>query len=311
MKKLMSLFLIITILTSGAVSASALTIGDEKFNVYNETEPNKNYYWYTDYLKMLKQERGVTYTSAELKELENTILYYINNRNSMEFSQEYFKIVLGNIVSVNLRDDDEYNCIEIVMKDLNPLSMELFGEYISDSDAIIFWGKGDYSVDNFHSFTVKSGSTASRIKIKSGKTVKIPIANKSKVKRWKSSNSKVISVKNGKITARQKGKATVTAIYGSAFEVRLNYTVEDDPKLTSNGKKVTSVKVKKGKTKKLKLTGKASEYNNKYTNTKRATITSKKTSKTIKIKGLKKGTTTLKILVNKVKTLKIKVKVTK
>ncbi len=311
MKKLLSLILILTFFISGTLSVSALTVGDERYNVYNENETQKNYNWYTDYLKGLKLERGKTYSSAELKKIEDQILYYINNKNSMEFSDKFFRLMLDDIVSVNLRDDEEYNCIEVVMKEMNDLWLSLFREYISDSDAIIIWCKGgSYATDN-PNFKVESKSPSTRMKMKSGKTLSIPVANRSKVKLWKSSDSKVISVKNGKIIARKKGKATITAMYGSAFEVRFNYTVEDNPKLTSNGKEITSVKVKKGKIKKLKLTGKASEYSNKYTNTKRARITSEKTSKTIKIKGLKKGTTTLKILVNKVKTLKLKVKVTK
>lgn len=309
MKKLLSLILILTIFVSGVFSASALTVGDETYNVYNIDESNKNMEWYFDYLKTLKQQRGTTYSSAELKKIESQIRYYIDNKNSIEFSDKYTQLMVRDIVSVSVRDDEEYNCVEVVMNGVNPVRTELFREHISDSDAIIIWEEGgDYSVD----FKVDSSApVATRMKMKSGQTKTIPVANKSNVKLWKSSNPNAIAVKSGRITARQKGSATITAVYGSAIEVRFKYTVEDSPKLTLNGKKVTTIKVKKGKTKKLKLTGKATEYNNKYTNTKRAKFTSKKTSKTIIIRGLKKGTTTLKVLVNKVKTLKIKVKVTK
>jgi hypothetical protein len=58
----------------------------------------------------------------------------------------------------------------------------------------------------------------------------------------------------------------------------------------------------------VKITGKASGVKNSYTNTKYAKITSKKTASAIRVRGLKKGSSTLKIKVNGV-TLKLKVKV--
>ena len=56
------------------------------------------------------------------------------------------------------------------------------------------------------------------------------------------------------------------------------------------------------------LYGKDSDVWNKYKNTKKAKIVSKKSSSTIKIRGLKKGKTTLYVFVNGVK-LKLKVKI--
>ena len=66
--------------------------------------------------------------------------------------------------------------------------------------------------------------------------------------------------------------------------------------------------MKKGKTKSVTITGKASTVNNVYTNTKIAIIISKSSASTIKVKGLKKGSTTLKLRVNGF-VLKLKVKV--
>ena len=66
--------------------------------------------------------------------------------------------------------------------------------------------------------------------------------------------------------------------------------------------------MKKGKTKSVTITGKASTVNNVYTNTKIAKIISKSSASTIKVKGLKKGSTTLKLRVNGF-VLKLKVKV--
>lgn len=58
----------------------------------------------------------------------------------------------------------------------------------------------------------------------------------------------------------------------------------------------------------MTIKGKAKTVKNVYTNTKKAKVVSKKTTSTIKVKGLKKGSTTLKIKVNGV-VLKLKVKV--
>ncbi|MGN0462281.1 MAG: Ig-like domain-containing protein [Ruminococcus sp.] len=125
-----------------------------------------------------------------------------------------------------------------------------------------------------------------------------------KAKAWATSNKKVATVKNGKITALNKGTVTITATLTTGKKLTCKVTVTTAPKLSK-----ATVKVKKGGTAVVKLDGKVSSINNKYTNTKVAKITSKTNATTLKIKGLKKGTTTLKIKVNGVKTLSLNVKV--
>lgn len=49
------------------------------------------------------------------------------------------------------------------------------------------------------------------ITMKKGETFKLKVSNAGKKITWKSSNSKVVSVKNGKLTAKKKGKATISA----------------------------------------------------------------------------------------------------
>ena len=66
--------------------------------------------------------------------------------------------------------------------------------------------------------------------------------------------------------------------------------------------------MKKGKTKKIAIIGKAPGIDNKYKNTKKAKVTSPASAKKIKIKGLKKGKTTLKIRVGST-WVKLRVKV--
>ena len=143
----------------------------------------------------------------------------------------------------------------------------------------------------------------SSVSLKAGQTSTITVQNKGNNKvAYKSSNSKVATVKNGKVTALKKGKANITVTVG---KTKLTYKVNvtTSPKLSKK-----SVSVKKGKTVTVKITGKASGVNNKYTNTKYAKIKSKKSAKSLKIQGLKKGKTTLKIKVNGV-VLKLKVTV--
>ena len=139
--------------------------------------------------------------------------------------------------------------------------------------------------------------------LKSG-TSQIFRVNNGKAKTWTTSNKNVATVKNGKITALNKGTVTITATLTTGKKLTCKVTVTTAPKLSK-----TTVKVKKGGTAVVKLDGKVSSINNKYTNTKVAKITSKANATTLKIKGLKKGTTTLKIRVNGVKTMNLKVKV--
>ena len=145
--------------------------------------------------------------------------------------------------------------------------------------------------------------TLSNVILKSGgtKTVK---AVGGTVKTWTTSNQNVATVKDGKITALNKGTATVTATLTTGKKIACKVTVTTAPKLSK-----TTVKVKKGNTATVKVIGKVATINNKYTNTKVAKITSKTNATTLKIKGLKKGTTTLKVKVNGVKYLSLKVNV--
>ncbi len=123
------------------------------------------------------------------------------------------------------------------------------------------------------------------------------------VKSWTSSNKAVAKVSKGTVTALKKGTVTVTAKLVSGEKLTCKVKVNTSPKLSKS-----SITVKKGKTKTVKIKGKAKTVKNVYTNTKKAKVVSKKTASKIKVKGLKKGSTTLKIKVNGV-VLKLKVKV--
>lgn len=144
---------------------------------------------------------------------------------------------------------------------------------------------------NKTSLSLKAG-TVFTLKTQGGKAVS-----------WKSSKSSVASVKNGKVTALKKGSATITATAETGVKLSCKVKVTTSPKLSR-----TKINVKKNRTAKVKIIGKASSVNNVYKNTGYAKIVSKKSASTIKVKGVKKGTTTLKIKVNGVN-LKLKVKV--
>ena len=142
---------------------------------------------------------------------------------------------------------------------------------------------------------------AALTKLKSGKSKQLK--SKNIQNDWKSSNEKIAIVKNGKVTALKKGSCVVK-------RVNLLESQECPVKVISNPElSVKSIVLAKNKTKTIKLYGKAESIKNKYYSNSKAKFISKRDSKNIKIKGLKKGKTTLKIKVNGVKTLKLKVKV--
>ena len=151
--------------------------------------------------------------------------------------------------------------------------------------------------------TTSPTPTLSKVVLKSGESKTVKVIGGT-VKSWTTSNKNVATVNNGKVTALNKGTATVTATLTTGKKIACKVTVTTSPKLSK-----TTVKVKKGNTATVKVIGKVATINNKYTNTKVAKITSKTNATTLKIKGLKKGTTTLKIKVNGVKTLSLKVNV--
>lgn len=123
----------------------------------------------------------------------------------------------------------------------------------------------------------------------------------------KSSNKKVVKIPDGKEkppVALKKGTAVITASNKKGIKIKCLVTVTSNPKLSKD--KIT---VKRNQTARVKIIGKAPNVKNKYKNTKYAEIISKSSSKTIKVKGLKKGNTIIKITVNGKKlSLKVKIK---
>lgn len=140
--------------------------------------------------------------------------------------------------------------------------------------------------------------------LRSGKRINLNVLNKNGKKvKFSSSNKKTAIVnKKGYVTALRKGRAKITAKVGGKT-LRCTVKVTTDPKLSAK-----EIIVKKGAKASVSIIGKAKNIKNTYKNTEYAKVTSKRTKAKIKVKGLKKGKTELKIIVNK-KTLKLKVRV--
>lgn len=153
---------------------------------------------------------------------------------------------------------------------------------------------------------------ADKNRLKAGDTCKV-IVKGAKVKGWKSSNKKVATVKNGKVTALKKGTANITAFITDGTKLSCKITVKSDVKIKIDKKKFVKSKtytVKKGKVLNVKITGKAQSVKNRYrtSDKKTAKVISKANAKSIKIKGLKKGSAKITVYVNGA-AFKIKVKV--
>ena len=214
------------------------------------------------------------------------------------------------VIYCSMRDTNNPTCLYIVKDNAVYRLKDAYNKGFVNMDEVYnlvnaYDGRFDHTLTIQKTNTVKKSPKLSetKVNIKSGQSKSIKITNGT-VKSWSSSNKKVVSVSKGKITALNKGAATITATLTTGKKLTCKVNVKTAPKLKKN-----TVKVKKGSIVKVKLSGKAASIKNKYTNTKYAKILSKSSATTLKIRGLKKGTSTLKIKVNNVKTLSLKVTV--
>ena len=184
-----------------------------------------------------------------------------------------------------------YNKGIITTKDLRTISKTLSKvEYVAKLyENIVVLKPGE----TYSDFEIRANNKSTRVKI---------------------SNPKVINLvkdKNGdkQLVAKKKGTAKITVKPKNGKKYSFKVRVKKNPELANvKGKKISSVTVKEGGKVKVKIVGKVKGIDNIYRNTDYAKITSKKTAKTITVKGLKKGKTNLTIYVNG-KSLSLKVKV--
>ncbi|MBR2108412.1 MAG: leucine-rich repeat protein [Ruminococcus sp.] len=167
----------------------------------------------------------------------------------------------------------------------------------------------NYAYENNIKCVCYLSSTSDNINISSraGEEYWLKINGKS-VKGWKSTNSDVVKITNtGKVSFLQSGRAAIKVklkngkIFKRKYEIIYNH-----PKIES--KEIT---VKVGKISTTRIVGKVNSIDWTCKNkSKIVKLVSPQSASTIKVKGLKKGTTTLRIKVNGVvyRNLKVKVK---
>lgn len=148
---------------------------------------------------------------------------------------------------------------------------------------------------------------SSKYSVKSGANVAVKLINGT-VKRYKVSNNKVAKVNNkGVVTGLNKGNATVTATLTNGKKLTTKISVTTAPKLSK-----ANVNIKKGNSTVVRVQGKVPSIAIKCTGNKKNVIVfvaKAKETNEIFIVGKKKGTANLKVKVNGVRTLKLKVNV--
>lgn len=165
---------------------------------------------------------------------------------------------------------------------------------------------------NLHyNFTLKKVAqvklSATNVSLKSGATKTIKVLN-GKVKSYKVTNNKVAKVNSkGVITALNKGKTTVIVTLKDGNKLNCKVNVTTAPKLSKS-----TVNLKVGQSAKIKIYGKAKgiEFGISGRNKNiEVWLYKMKDATGFEVEGLKKGKATLKVKVNNVKTLTLKVNV--
>lgn len=149
--------------------------------------------------------------------------------------------------------------------------------------------------------------SATNVSLKSGATKTIKVLN-GKVKSYKVTNNKVAKVNSkGVVTALNKGKTTVIVTLKDGNKLNCKVNVTTAPKLSKS-----TVNVKVGQSAKIKIYGKAKgiEFDISGRNKNiEVWLYKMKDATGFEVEGLKKGKATLKVKVNNVKTLTLKVNV--
>ncbi len=163
----------------------------------------------------------------------------------------------------------------------------------------------------YYTFTVKKVAqeklSATNVNLKSGATKTIKVIN-GKVKSYKVTNNKVAKVNSkGVVTALNKGKTTVIVTLKDGNKLNCKVNVTTAPKLSKS-----TVNLKVGQSAKIKIYGKAKgiEFGISGRNKNvEVWLYKMKDATGFEVEGLKKGKATLKVKVNNVKTLTLKVNV--
>ena len=258
---------------------------------------------------------------SELETLGDRAFYYCSSLKSLDFSGSYPTVgyqSMGFYTTYTPYDARLYNPWMILPDEKNKkyknfkiITNQINYGYSEGSP-------GEYADKNGFEYLVISSSKKTNLgKGRAGDARTLYIDSK-RLTDYKTLNPEIVKVtKKGKLIALKKGEAVVKVTLPSGKVYRGLFTVTNNPVLeqkikkgnTVDYKRTKTVSVKMGKTVTFKIYGKAKSINNKYTSTSKAKIISKKNASTIKIKGIAKGTSTVKVKVNGVKTLKLKVNV--
>lgn len=241
-----------------------------------------------------------TYFSAGNKSTVMTNAFY-NCKNMTVFTTNSFVVLKSKCVGyVSGKRSSKFTTIiyNDIAKNQSDVSAKL---YFAKTNKI----KAVYNVSNNN----KNNRKAKLVNYLNGAVFYSRVAGKT-VKGWKSSNPKVISITStGKASVLSKGTTTLSIKRGK-LTIKRVYTVTTNPYLTINGKKSSSLTVKNSKSATVKVVGRAVGTKNIYINTEYAKFTSKNNVSTMKVKGTRRGSTTIKVKINGV-TLSLKVKIEK
>lgn len=248
---------------------------------------------------------------------------------NIRYQGEYYPLVIADVYAYNIEEIAQYNSVtQISYYDDTPGQPESEAALPpSGEDETIKPGprpprptqEGNLppTTDSKEPKVYNSGSSSSAKKssskpklniktatLKCGKKLTLSVKNrKGKKVSFSSSLKSVAKVsKKGVVTTLKRGRAVISVKVGKS-KLKCVVKVTSNPRLSK-----TNITVKKGKSVTVKIIGKAKGVNNKYKNSKRAKVASKKSASKIKIKGKKRGKSTLRIIVNGV-TLKMKVRV--
>ena len=123
---------------------------------------------------------------------------------------------------------------------------------------------------------------------------------------WKTSNSKVATVKNGKITAKKAGTVTITATSANGKKATCKVTVKNAPSKVTLNKKTLTLKKGKSATLKVSLPKNTASYKKTFTSSNKSVAT---VSSSGKVTAKKAGTATITVKTFNGKTYKCKVTV--
>lgn len=222
-----------------------------------------------------------TVNKQEMFDKNSLHLYLVNKDELVVFNSDSYN-------NGKITDEDVAEVISI----LNKSESDLFADWtIANDNPIIDDPVGPYL-------------TIAKDKIKSGEKVKLVTVENAEDAEitFKSKTPEIAKInKKGVVKALQKGEAEFEITVGEkTFTAKVKVT--NNPKLEQK-----KIKLSPKATVKIAIKGKVKGIKNVYTDTEIAKIKSKPNFSVLKVKALKKGRTTLKIKVNGVKTLKLKV----